>query len=218
MKHLPTFSSLLAILVLMAEIYPIARLRGHWLVMVYLCCQFAFTLAGWLALQKIDAEHPAYKQLLIRIFAIVAASALCLAAKWLVSMNLQNGVIVVICATVLALSCGIILSKGSETEAYIACGTLYLIPGIIGLLSVASEIGPADTYVRIGLSSFWIAMALLFFAAAASYTNRSLLAIASRLWIPPMVAVVIFGCLALALHGAQKEGSYAAIQVQEAQR
>lgn len=220
MKSLSTFLSIAALLSLIAVVVPLNRMRGHWLMLVFLAAQLAFVLLAFMALQKIERNVPAYQKLFAVAALLSIAASWILAFDWMAelpSFSIELGAI-----TSLACSFGAVLFLLTSVENpaarfYTLLGGAFLFPGLLTLLAVVNEISAADTMARSALAAFWILNGLYLFAAAASLKNANLSVLPRTAWIPSVIAVVCFGLLALGLSRAQMETNRAALHVDAAE-
>ena len=219
MKSLPTFFSMVVLLWLLAVIVPLNRIRGHWLIVVFLVAQFAFTMLCFMAIQRIGADSMVYRIIfLISAFTSVGAS-LAVAFSWAWELGLGNGLLAVFVSACVPIASAAILSDyaGERSHFYLGCGALFLFPGMLSLLTVALPHSHVDTLVRVGLAVFWMAIGAYFYTAAASLSNSNLAWIPSKSWLPSLIAILCFGILAFNLNKLQLETSRVAVRADVAE-
>lgn len=213
MKSLPTFFSMVVLLWLLAVMVPLNRIRGHWLIVVFLVAQFAFTMLCFMAIQRVGADSSVYRIIfLIAAFTAVGAS-LCVAFTWACELGLGNALLAIFASACVPIASAAIISEsaGQRSHFYLGCGALFVFPGMLSLLTVALPHSHADTVTRIGLSLFWILIGVYFYAAAASLSNSNLAWVPQRSWIPSLIAILVCGLLAFSLGKVQRETARVAV-------
>ncbi|HEV2521072.1 MAG TPA: hypothetical protein VGT24_01715 [Candidatus Acidoferrales bacterium] len=213
MKSLPTFLSMVVLLWLLAVMMPLSRIRGHWLIVVFLVAQFAFTMLCFMAVQRVGADSASYRVIFpIAAFMAMAAS-LGVAFSWASELGLGNALLAIFVSACVPIASAAIVSDsaGERSHFYLGCGALFIFPGMLSLLTIVLPHSHADTVTRLGLSLFWILIGVYFYAAAASMGNSNLEWAPQHPWIPSLIAILVFGLLAFSLSRAQRETAQQAV-------
>ena len=213
MKSLPTFLSMVVLLWLLATVVPLQRIRGHWMLVVFLAAQFAFTSLCFMSLQKVGRDSDTYHFIFAGAMCAAVAAALVLSLTWAAEMGFGVGLLALLTSFMapLGASCVVFSYSGSKSALYIIGGSLFLFPAMLALLSSVLPVSPSDTMVRLCVGIFWMLIAAYFYATGASLSNANLQAAPRAAWIPSLVAILCFGVLAYSLSRAQYETSRAAL-------
>jgi|SRR5579885_110751 len=174
----------------------VLRASLPWTVPACVVSQTFFALVGILGLQKHPPEGWAYE-----LFFVIGFGSVLVFACWFALESSSAWFALITFNWCLYLALVLMHSRRPHTKLVIAFGTILLWCGILALVSLSKTLRPELHYSTLALGMFWLLLGVTFLCCAIGATrNRELWQIVGDL-VPPTIALIAFGGLALMLWG-----------------